>query len=126
LTKIQPYDHHIAHYNNLHGWLVRLRRHSIFVVEMCGLVGVTRCVCENVAQNDAQSVFRDNRYVTFTVEKSGPFIGATFVIFSKLPKVNSHPIGENSPNLVTLVLVCYFACVVGVLVYVVVRIGSRF
>jgi hypothetical protein len=26
----------------------------------------------------------------------------TFVIFKKLPKVNSRPLGENSPNLVTL------------------------
>jgi hypothetical protein len=34
--------------------------------------------------------------------KSSPIIGATSVIFTKLPKVNSDPIGENSPNLVTL------------------------
>jgi hypothetical protein len=27
---------------------------------------------------------------------------ATFVIFKKLTKVNLHPMGENSPNLVTL------------------------
>jgi hypothetical protein len=27
---------------------------------------------------------------------------ATFVIFKKLPKVNNRPLGENSPNLVTL------------------------
>jgi hypothetical protein len=26
----------------------------------------------------------------------------TSVIFNKLPKVNNHPLGENSPNLVTL------------------------
>jgi hypothetical protein len=34
--------------------------------------------------------------------KSGPEIWATFVIFKRLPKENNHPIGENSPNLVTL------------------------
>jgi hypothetical protein len=27
---------------------------------------------------------------------------STSVIFIKLPKVNSHPMGENSPDLVTL------------------------
>jgi hypothetical protein len=27
---------------------------------------------------------------------------ATFVIFKKLPKANNHQMGENSPNLVTL------------------------
>jgi hypothetical protein len=27
---------------------------------------------------------------------------ATFVIFTKLPKVNNRPIGEKSPNLVSL------------------------
>jgi hypothetical protein len=31
---------------------------------------------------------------------------ATSVIFKKLPKVNNHPLGENSSNLVTLML-CY-------------------
>jgi hypothetical protein len=36
------------------------------------------------------------------VGKSGPTIWASFVIFKKLPKVNTHPIGEKSPNLVTL------------------------
>jgi hypothetical protein len=28
----------------------------------------------------------------------------TSVIFNLLPKVNNHPLGENSPNLVTLVV----------------------
>jgi hypothetical protein len=34
--------------------------------------------------------------------KSGTKIWATFVFFQKLPKVNNRPLGENSPNLVTL------------------------
>jgi hypothetical protein len=29
-----------------------------------------------------------------------------FVIFKKLPKVNNHPLGEFSPNLVTLIGSC--------------------
>jgi hypothetical protein len=39
---------------------------------------------------------------TLTVEKSSAKIWATSVIFEKLPKVNNHPKGENSPNLDTL------------------------
>jgi hypothetical protein len=34
--------------------------------------------------------------------RSGPLICASSVIFLKLPKVNDRPMGENSPNLVTL------------------------
>jgi hypothetical protein len=40
--------------------------------------------------------------MTFTAVKSSPKILFTFVIYYKLPKVNNNPIGENSPNLVTL------------------------
>jgi hypothetical protein len=40
--------------------------------------------------------------IIFTVEKSSPNICAISVIFSKLPRVNSLPIGETLPNLVTL------------------------
>jgi hypothetical protein len=36
------------------------------------------------------------------VEKSGPKIRAYSLIFTKPPKVNNDSIGENSPNLVTL------------------------
>jgi hypothetical protein len=39
--------------------------------------------------------------ITFTVEKSSPIIGSISAIFTKLPKLNSLPIFENSPNLVT-------------------------
>jgi hypothetical protein len=35
-------------------------------------------------------------------EKSSAKIWAAFAIFKKLPKVNTRPLGENSPNLVTL------------------------
>jgi hypothetical protein len=46
--------------------------------------------------------------IHFTVEKSSPIIGATSVIFKKkLPKKSSHPMGENSANLVTLVSLVY-------------------
>jgi hypothetical protein len=38
------------------------------------------------------------------VEKVAPrFVLGTSVIFKPLPKVNSRPIGENPPNLVTLI-----------------------
>jgi hypothetical protein len=39
------------------------------------------------------------------VEKSSPNIWSTPVIFKKLPKENNHPMGENSPNPVTLLRV---------------------
>jgi hypothetical protein len=32
------------------------------------------------------------------VEKSGPIICATFIIFKQQPTVNCRPIGEKSPN----------------------------
>jgi hypothetical protein len=38
-----------------------------------------------------------------TAAKSGKTFSATCLIFIKLPKVNNHPIGEKSPNLVTLI-----------------------
>jgi hypothetical protein len=59
--------------------------------------------CEKIAQNDAQAVFSHNKNVPFVVEISSPIIWAISVTCKKLPEVNSHPIGENSPNLVTLV-----------------------
>jgi hypothetical protein len=34
--------------------------------------------------------------------KSSQKICAASVVFEKLPNVNNHPMGENSPNLVTL------------------------
>jgi hypothetical protein len=37
------------------------------------------------------------------VKKRNPKVSATSVIFKKISKVNNHPMGENSPNLVTLV-----------------------
>jgi hypothetical protein len=36
------------------------------------------------------------------VEKSSPKTWPTFEIFIKLSNVNNHPMGENSPDLVTL------------------------
>jgi hypothetical protein len=36
------------------------------------------------------------------VEISNPIIWAISVISKKLPEVSNHPMGENSPNLVTL------------------------
>jgi hypothetical protein len=39
----------------------------------------------------------------FIVEKVAQLVGLLIYVFFKIPpKVNSHPIGENSPNLVTL------------------------
>jgi hypothetical protein len=38
----------------------------------------------------------------FDQGKSSPIICAISAVFAKLPKVLSRPIGENSPNLVTL------------------------
>jgi hypothetical protein len=41
-------------------------------------------------------------YVIGIMERSSPETCAASVIFNPLPKVNNHPFGENSPNLVTL------------------------
>jgi hypothetical protein len=38
------------------------------------------------------------------MEKSSPKMWPTFLNFQKQPKVNNHPLGENSPNLVTLIM----------------------
>jgi hypothetical protein len=47
----------------------------------------TRCVCEKVTQDVAQSISCENECATFTVETSSPIISAIFVIFTKkLPK----------------------------------------
>jgi hypothetical protein len=46
-----------------------------------------------------------NTYIIYTSGKSDTKIWATFVFFQKLSKVNNRPLGENSPNLVTLSMV---------------------
>jgi hypothetical protein len=69
------------------------------------VVRVTGFVFEKIAQNVAQSIFRKKIVRNFYREKRSPKIRATSVIIKKLPKVNNHPIGENSPNLVTLSVV---------------------
>jgi hypothetical protein len=40
--------------------------------------------------------------IIFTAENSSPKIRANYLIFEKMPNENNRPIGENSPNLVTL------------------------
>jgi hypothetical protein len=44
---------------------------------------VARCVREKVAQIVAQSIFSENYYSAFTVQKVAPLIWATSVIFTK-------------------------------------------
>jgi hypothetical protein len=46
--------------------------------------------------------FCPNEYITGTVEKSSPEMCASSGSFKPMPKVNNYPLGENSPNLVTL------------------------
>jgi hypothetical protein len=55
---------------------------------------------ENIAQNVAQPIF--STILTFSLEIMRSNIGASAIIFKKLPKENIHPMGENSPNLVAL------------------------
>jgi hypothetical protein len=57
-----------------------------------------------ITQNVAQPDFWQNKCLTYTFpgEKSSPKIWATSIFIKKLPKINNHPMGENSPNLVTL------------------------
>jgi hypothetical protein len=47
---------------------------------------VTRLVCEEIAQNVAQTIFRQYEFMTFTMEKSSPQIWATSVIKKNCPK----------------------------------------
>jgi hypothetical protein len=60
---------------------------------------VTRCVFEKYTQSYAQIFFCQNQYITFAVEKVSKKLGYSC---KKLPKVKIHPMGENSPNPVTL------------------------
>jgi hypothetical protein len=61
----------------------------------------TRCVDEKITQNAALIFFCQNWRMNITVLKSSQQSGTTFAI-KKLPKTSDRPIGENSPNLVTL------------------------
>jgi hypothetical protein len=58
---------------------------------------------KKIAQNVAQRIFCPNLCTTFTIEKRSLKICAISVIFITLAKVNNDPLGQNSPNLVTLV-----------------------
>jgi hypothetical protein len=68
---------------------------------------VTRCVLKKVAHKVAHSIFCENEDITFTVEKASKLLHPKNVIFTKIPKVVSHSMGENSPNLVTRLLIIY-------------------
>jgi hypothetical protein len=59
---------------------------------------------EKVAQNVAQPCFCQNQYTNFAVETSSPKNLSYFCNFQKLLKVSTRPIGENSPNLVTMLV----------------------
>jgi hypothetical protein len=63
---------------------------------------VARGISEKFAQNVSQPIFWTYYYISFTEEKSCPRLWTNSVIFIKLAKVNNRPMGENSPNLVTL------------------------
>jgi hypothetical protein len=66
---------------------------------------VTRGVCEKVAQIVAQPIFGFFVHWEKVRQTFAPLL-----YFSKktLSKENYHPIGENSPNLVTLLFVALF------------------
>jgi hypothetical protein len=64
---------------------------------------VTRLVSEKIAQNVAQYTFFLNQRLTITPDKSSPSNVQLFCNFQKLLKASNRPMGENSPNLVTLV-----------------------
>jgi hypothetical protein len=82
--------------NVVSGTLVYFSRFGVFGPKKSGNPGitnrVTRCVCERIAQNVAQAVFAQNENITCTAEISSPIIRAICI-------KNYHPIGENSPNL---------------------------
>jgi hypothetical protein len=55
-------------------------------------------------------------YTAFTFEKIAKLLVILLKFLQKLPKVISHPIGEKSPNLVTLVGTdCCFSGMEGIL-----------
>jgi hypothetical protein len=62
----------------------------------------TRWVCGKVAQNLAQSILCQKRYIAFSAEKAGQKFGLLQYFGIQLPEENNCPKGENSPNLVTL------------------------
>jgi hypothetical protein len=51
-----------------------------------------------VAQNVAQSISCEKEYTNCTVEKIAKLFVLLLYFSQKLPKVNSHPTGKNSPN----------------------------
>jgi hypothetical protein len=59
---------------------------------------------KKIAKNVALPIFCQTYYINFDLQKSGPNTLATSVVFIKLPNVKNRPRGENSPNLVTLLL----------------------
>jgi hypothetical protein len=93
---MQKLDHKIGFWEKRQFFCLKLAK----IAENCDHNIDPRCVSEKVAQTVVQSIFCENQCITFTDEKSSPIIGAIFS--HKLPKVDSHPVGENSPNLVTL------------------------
>jgi hypothetical protein len=59
---------------------------------------------KNSPKNSPNTIFvKSNAQLLCTVVNSSLIIRAISFIFTKLPKVNSRPIGEKSPNLVTLI-----------------------
>jgi hypothetical protein len=65
---------------------------------------VTRWVCVKVAQNVAQSICLSKLMHSSYRRKSSPEMCFASIIFKPRLKVNNHPLGEFSHNLVTLFL----------------------
>jgi hypothetical protein len=63
----------------------------------------TRCVFEKVAQNESQSIYLWKLIHSFPWKKCPNYLHICIisVIFTKIPKIISHTMGKNSPNLVT-------------------------
>jgi hypothetical protein len=58
---------------------------------------------QKIAQNFVQTNFWQKEYIIYTLEKKyHKNLGYFCDFLKKLPKVNNCPLGENSPNLVTL------------------------
>jgi hypothetical protein len=68
---------------------------------------VTRWVCEKLAQNVAKHIFAKTFMHNVCHGKSGPKIWDISAIFIKRTKANNDPMGNNSPNLATLVILLY-------------------
>jgi hypothetical protein len=63
---------------------------------------------------ESRQIYSQSCFITFILEKVAQRICASSIFCPTLPEENNRPMGENSPNLVTLVFTYMGCCVVKV------------